>query len=283
MTMLVAWLAADSRGPASLYLASDSRITWDGSGSWDRGRKLFSCRKYPYLFGYVGEAFFPSQVLGQVIERIEADLLEASNPEDFAHQVVSLIQDMLRDRPHAVRGDFRVILAQRYGQRMSSTFHVHDAHFPTTGDPDLERCALPQHSDVVGAWGSGARTFRHHYERWASSDIRETSRAMFSAFCDSLAAGGDPLSGAPPQLIGLYRIGAGRPFGLIWEGRRYYCATEVLGEVTTRDVQWHNALFEVCDPQTLERATGAQPQPRPSQVHHLRETSPEGKTGDQQA
>jgi hypothetical protein len=78
--------------------------------------------------------------------------------------------------------------------------------------------------------------------------------------------GADPMSGPPPQLVGLYRIGPGHPFGLIWEGRRYYYATEVTGDVETRSVQWHNSLFEICDPSTLGRALEAQPQPRPSQL-----------------
>lgn len=263
MTTLVAWLGVDSRGPASLYLASDSRITWGGSTPWDRGRKLFVCRQQPYLFGYCGEAFFPSQVLGQVTERIDADLLPASDPDDFVHQVVSLVQEMLPDGPSAVRGAFQVILAQRSGRGISSTFHLHEGPFPASGAADIKRCTLPGHSDVIGAWGSGTATFRQHYARWASSDVKGTSRAMFSAFCDSIAAGSDPLTGPPPQLVGMYRIGAGRPFGLIWEGRRHFYASEVTGEVATRDVQWHNALFEICDPQTLERALGAQPQPRP--------------------
>jgi hypothetical protein len=99
MTTLVAWLGVDSRGPASLYLASDSRITWGGSASWDRGRKLFACRQKPYLFGYCGEAFFPSQLLGQVTERIDANLLSASDPDDLAHQIVGLVRDMLSGRP----------------------------------------------------------------------------------------------------------------------------------------------------------------------------------------
>jgi len=279
MTTLVAWLGVDSRGPASLYLASDSRITWGGSASWDRGRKLFVSQKQPYLFGYCGEAFFPSQVLSQVTERIDANLLPSSDPDDFVRQVVSLLDEMLRDRPAVVRGEFHVILAQRSGLGMSSMFHVHASRFPASGPPEITRCALPDRSDVIDVWGSGEPNFRHHYSRWARSDVKGTSRAMFSAFCDSLAAGNDPFTGPPPQLVGMYRIGPGRPFGLIWDGSRYYYATEVTGEVATRDVQWHNALFEICDPQTLERGIGAQPQPRPVQVRETRQDN----MGEQQA
>lgn len=266
MTTLVAWLGVDARGPASIYLASDSRITWGGSGSWNAGRKLFVCRVRGFLFGYCGEAFFPSQVLGQVAEYIDTDLLTASEPEDGVRQIVSVVSVMLRGQPPALSGSFDLILAQRSGEGMVSTFHLHTARFSPSTAPEIIRHALPQSSGVIGAWGSGGKTFREHERRWSKSDVGGTSRAVFSAFADSIASGADPLSGPPPQIVGLYRKGPGQSFGVIWEGRRYYYAIEVKGQVETRIVQWHNSLFEICDPQTLERAVGAQPQPRPSQL-----------------
>src|SRR2546422_4715158 len=171
MTTLVAWLGVDSRGPASIYVASDSRITWGGSTPWDRGRKLFVCRLRAVLFGYCGEAFFPSQVLGQVAEQIDADLLRGSDPDDVAHQIVSVVSEMLRDRPPAVSGDFEIILAQRSGDGMSSTFHLHTSRFSRSTAPEIIRHPLPGQSGVIGAWGSGAKTFRDHAARWSNSDV----------------------------------------------------------------------------------------------------------------
>lgn len=249
-----------------MYLTSDSRITWGSSGSWDRGRKLFTCRVRAFLFGYCGEAFFPSQILGQVAEQIDAGLLVASDTEHWVRQIASAVSQMLHGQPPAVSRSFEVILAQRSGEGMSSTFHLHEARFSRSTLGEIIRHDLPVQSGVVAAWGSGAAVFREHERRWAKSDVGGTSRAVFSAFADSIASGADPLSGPPPQLVGLYRKGSGRPFGLIWQGRRYYYAAEVGDEVETREVQWHNALFEICDPQTLDRAVGAQPQPQPSQV-----------------
>jgi hypothetical protein len=90
MTTIVAWLGVDSRGPASLYLASDSRITWGPSTSWDVRRKLFVCRTQPYLFGYAGEAFAPTHLLGQITERIDACLLRAQEPDAAALEIATI-------------------------------------------------------------------------------------------------------------------------------------------------------------------------------------------------
>jgi len=266
MTTLIAWLGVDSRGPSSIYLASDSRITWDISSSWDHGRKLFVCRVRAFLFGYCGEAFLASQILGQVAEQIDGDLFRASDPDDGVRQIVSTVSDMLRDKPYAVGGGFELILAQRSAEGMLSTFHLHEAQFSRSAAPKITRYSLPKNSGVIGMWGSGAKVFYEHERRWAKSDVGGTSRAVFSAFADSIASRSDPLSGPPPQLVSLYRKGPGRPFGLIWEGHRYYYAIEIKSQVETRSVQWHNSLFEICDPQTLERTLRAQPQPRPSQL-----------------
>src|SRR5690242_18218524 len=77
MTSLIAWIGVDSRGACSAYFASDSRITWPDATTWDHGRKLFACQQYPHILGYCGEAFFPTQTLGQITEMIDAGLLIA--------------------------------------------------------------------------------------------------------------------------------------------------------------------------------------------------------------
>ena len=60
MTSLLAWVGVDSRHLSSIYLASDSRISWGDVANWDFGRKLFASTKYPEIIGYVGDVLFPS-------------------------------------------------------------------------------------------------------------------------------------------------------------------------------------------------------------------------------
>jgi len=68
MTSLVAWVGVD-RKPGSLYLASDSRLTWTvrkGEApvrKWDSGPKVFASRQTADIFRYWGFTEFPSQLL----------------------------------------------------------------------------------------------------------------------------------------------------------------------------------------------------------------------------
>jgi hypothetical protein len=75
---------------------------------------------------------------------------------------------------------------------MRSTFHVRTARLSGTATPEVAGWPLPSQSDVIGTWGSGIAAFRHHYTRWRTSDVGGTSRAVFSAFADSIASGSDP-------------------------------------------------------------------------------------------
>ena len=73
MTSFIAWVGVDSRGPASINFASDSRITWDefGKVGWNNARKTFACNSFPDIFGYVNDVTFPSIVIGQIVEYVQ--------------------------------------------------------------------------------------------------------------------------------------------------------------------------------------------------------------------
>ena len=75
MTMLVSWVGVDPHGPTSMYIAADSRISWDAANTFDFAKKVFASKKYPEIFGYAGDVLFPSIVLGQIVELIDAGIL----------------------------------------------------------------------------------------------------------------------------------------------------------------------------------------------------------------
>lgn len=265
MTTLIAWTGVDQRGPASVYLASDSRLSWSDTIGWDGGRKLFAARTKPHIFGYCGEVLFPTQVLSQLVEMIDYGLLDAEpdRPDAWIDRVVEVVVRALRSYPAVATANFELVHAMREGVGLSCSFHAHAVTFCNNSVQSTSPLAVPQASAVISARGSGAEVFNDHLHRWQQSDVKGTSRAVFSALADALRAGADPRSGGHPQLIGLYRAGGGRTFGVISENQRFWYGTPIVAPPTCKAVQWHNDLFEVCDPVTLGRKPDAQRQPRP--------------------
>jgi len=269
MTSLISWIAADSRGPTSAYFASDSRISWPRVGVWDQARKLFACRRYPHIFGYCGEAFFPTQTLSQITELIDSDLLPGgpSDPVDkCTDQIVSTIESALKTYPAAAKQPFDVLYCMREGEFIPSRFHLRQITFDPIAGTRVSSIEIPGCSQVVAVLGSGSKVVRMHLSDWNSSDVGGTSRAAFSAFCDSLRSGSDPYSGGPPQLVGLWRRSAPRTFGIIWQQRRYFYGVETEAKGAQNEVRWYNELFEICDPHTLAGNPSAQRQPRPKRT-----------------
>jgi hypothetical protein len=266
MTSLISWVGVDSRGAASVHFASDSRISWPGVGAWDQGRKLFACRRYPHMFGYCGDVLFPTQTLSQVTEMIDSGLIGVSPFDTIDHcieHVVATIESALQTYPPAAKKKFDVLYCMREGERMRSRFHLRHLTFDPAAAATISRLDIPDKSGAVAVLGSGSQSVRMKLHKWAESHAGGTSRAVFSAFCDSLQSGNDPLSGGPPQLIGLWRKSPPQTFGVIWQGRRYFYGLEASAPATQDGVRWFNELFEVCDAETLARKEGAQPQPRP--------------------
>jgi hypothetical protein len=154
----------------------------------------------------------------------------------------------------------------REAESMSSRFFLHEARFHGRSAPRTRSIEMPARSGVLAVLGSGASSFYEALSAWGRSDAGGTSRAVFSALADVIRGGRDPGTGGPPQLVGLYRTGPGRPFGIVWEARRWLLGMEVKDGVPLNAVRWHNDLFEVADPADMGRLEGSQPQPRPRNV-----------------
>ena len=268
MTSLLAWIGVDNRGPASAYFASDSRITWHDGSSWNYGRKLFACRRYPQILAYCGDVLFPVLTLGQITEMIDADLI--ANPSDpidiWVKRIISLIEVALKSYPSAAQQPFDLLYCIRESEFMLSRFHFFRLKFNPFEGTVLQRIDVPTYSGPVVILGSGSSVVAEQVKKWAASDAGGTSRAVFSAFCDSLKSGADAKSGGSPQLVGMLRKSTPQTFGLIWNNQRYFYGTEVREIAKLDEVRWYNELFEICDPFTLARKELAQPQPRPRRI-----------------
>jgi hypothetical protein len=277
----------DSRGPASLYLVSDSRLSWfRGYGvgrkvveaTWDNGRKTFASAASAGVLGYAGDVLLPTQTIGQITELIDSGAVSLSDetPECKLDWIVKSLEASCSTYPSSAGRNFSLLYGGRQGSGMDCAFFAFIAEFRDGISTTLRRLEIPQASGPLTyyedgqerfAFGSGRDGFRDQLvSRWRPSEVGGTSRSVFSAFVDHIKSGVDPFTGGPPQLVGLYRVGPARTFGTIWNGKRFLGGMEAIDVKDERRMNWHNDLFELCDPLTMQRRNTAQPQPRPKGI-----------------
>lgn len=265
MSSLVAWVGVDSRGPASFYLASDSRITWGSPGpAWDTGRKLFAAPTSSDVFGYCGEVLFPALFLSQLDSLATRRVLvvDAEDPAKRHETVRRIAEGSFEAYPTSIRGAFTILHAARESAGMASRFRLWRLDWSQKRGWTDQEIDLPTESVLVLAVGSGADVVTRWDDEWRRR-LGRTSRSVFGAFCDALRSKDDPRTGGAPQLVGLYRAGGAHIFGVVSDGKRYVCGLEILDSSAVEPLEWRNELFERLDGRTLELLPGAQRQPRP--------------------
>jgi hypothetical protein len=266
MTTLIVWASVDSIGPSAAYLASDSRVTWGPNRRWDSGRKLFASGTSPDLFGYSGEAFFPSQALSQALDLADRSILWT--PETSAterHQaLLRFVQTAYLRRHNAPEFDFSIVhVARGEGREFKAWKIDYIADKRDWADAIVDFSPVVKHSDLLLALGSGANQFMIDMRRWRSSAQGNTSRAIFGAFCDALKAGRDPLSGGEPQIVALTLQGPGQIYGFCTEYAAYVFGSPIEQSEALFALEWRDAAFQRIDPTTLKLIKGAQRQVRP--------------------
>lgn len=272
MTTLVSWAGVDSRGVASIYLASDSRITWGERDTWNYGKKLFYAKSSPEVFGFCGDVIFPAQVLDQLCEEIDAG---GGFPSEFDFEgklsiVHQRIASAFVNYPRLQRNEFEVFYISRMGAGMKSEFYAGRVYWEKGGDVEFEVMSVPSiTSGLIKVAGSGVGALNNWSYKWGNSDVKGTSRSVFAALCSSIKSGEDKKTGGAPQLIGLYRTGAPKLFGIVWEGKRYLCGAELGMSQALSGIEWRNESFERYDPVKLELVDGAQRQPTPRKLAKL--------------
>lgn len=281
MTSLLVWFASDVKTaagsfvPASVYIASDSRVTWDdGRISWDRGKKVFASSTSPEIFGYCGDTRFAALAISQIIGAIDAGYL--FHPDDSALTKLLKVKQLIGmawetfPQEHLVC-ETSIVHVTREGSNVASRFWMQEHLLPKSPkslamhSPAAAMAPLGEWSRAWLARGSGGAHVLDSIEVWNRrySD-RHTSRSVFKAFCEAIDSSPDKFSGGPPQLASLFRIGAGRPHGVIWKNRRYFEGLPTVSQTAKTGVPWRNNSFEIVDPKTKSLAAGA-----PRQISHL--------------
>lgn len=272
MTSLAAKLSVDSRGASGLYILSDSRITLTSSRTnyWDAGQKAFCSHISPDIFAYCGDAFFPPYALRQMIDIGDSGLLfsKADAAECRHDRLFSVFRSTIESVSDSLINDFSVLHGARDSELMSSRFRLwlvrYDSKTTTWHHEEISLNASHSYFCYIG--GSGRDTIRQHASKWHGTPAENTSRAAFWSFCDALFTEDDKHSGGPPQLVGLWRKGVARQFGVIWCGKRYLAGAQAPDDSRFSNIYWFNQRFERMDGEKIKLLPGAQRQAKPNRM-----------------
>lgn len=272
MTTLIAWTSYSDTGeqshlPRAIYVASDSRITWGSvTRRWEAGRKIFAPLKEPHIFGYCGDVVFPSLVLGQIISAIDYGILfsKESSAEEKNEIVFESIKTSHKRRHNVPENDFEILHVFRTQDWPSTTFAAWVISYVAATDLwNCSQISLPSTTGIVKAMGSGASAAKTHASTWNRSDVGGTSRAIFSAFCDAVASGNDPLTGGSVQVYALYTENEPRPLGYVDSGLRFLHGLQLASCSSAANIEWRDRLFQRVNPMTLKPIEGARRFARP--------------------
>ena len=270
MTLIVSWVALDGKKerlePSSIYIASDSRISWSNN-HFDYGQKVLGCKNYPDIFGYCGDVLFPLMILSQIIEVIDSGLLyeKAITNEEKFNIILQQLTDSIRKYPvdfqNIISNSIDIIHASR---DVKGKFECCVYKWSKKDNVwEMEILPMPEQSGLLYASGSGGNEFKSNFVRFQKGDSAGTSRNIFQCLCDTLNNIKDKFCGGSPQLIGLYRKNNSVSLGVIYNNRRFLNGYEVSNIGALNSIGWRNQLFEICDGETMRIKDNSQRQPNP--------------------
>ena len=265
MTLIVSWLSIDSRGPAALYMMSDSRISWKSTRKieyWDYGKKVFAFKKSPDIIGYCGDVLFPMQIISHVVDVADSGILfdNIFTAEKRFERIKHKVKELLEPYPEKYLNTSFTIL---YGTRISKNeFACFELTWSKKNSWFDKKLTYSQYSDKLYVLGSGSVEFNEKYKLYQNSEIGRTSRAIFQCFSDTLVNIKDEHCGGAPQFVGLYRIDNAINYGLIYKNKRFLSGIPVDNLGNFEQVEWRNELFELFDGRRKKKWPNAQKQPR---------------------
>jgi hypothetical protein len=268
MTLLVCWAGVDTHGTSSLYMAADSRISWKAPAQFDYARKVFAFSNWPDIIGYSGDVLFPSIALGQIVELADAGLLfsEDFSPKKKFQAIVDKLNNIFRQYPAFHSGLSENSLSIIHGSRdpnNNKNFFSHTIRWSSKKGWYGEEKEMPKTSCVLFSLGTGAEEFTENFKRYSGGPTRDTSRAVFHCFCDTLTNTKVQTVGGAPQLVGIIRKpkSTAITFGVLSSGKRFFLGAHIDNLRNFSIIQWRNENFELCDGMTKQKLPNAQPQP----------------------
>jgi len=266
VTLLVAWTGIDSRSPASVYIATDSRVSWGQEGYFDHSNKTFALQKFPAVLGYCGDSLASQMLISQAIAVVEAmPDYGGKTLEGLVDLFVRLIVRNYAQYPikHST-GSFTVVICGKTTIESAGNFECYriDSTFKQTTKTNVP---LPERSGPIVIAGSGKNDFGEQYKIHQSSENpnKSTSRDVFHAFYQAINSDGNPTVGPVPQIVSVIRKpnSGGQHCGVVIKDHRYIAGQLVDRDIAPEGLKWFNDNFEITNPHTKRREPGAQAQP----------------------
>jgi hypothetical protein len=251
MTTLISWVtykAGQVSIPNSIYIVSDSRISWGRhEAHWDGGRKVFTCRIEAHMFGYCGDVVFPSLVLAQIVSAIDNGVLFRSNAsaEEKHEGVYTSLRKSFQRRRDTPDRDFWILHALRMGENATRKFSVRQISYDCKQKEwQSTPLAIPTQTGIIAMLGSGKASVKKYVDRWIASDVGARSSAFFSGFCDALFSAEDKHSGGMPQIGALNPGSHAQIIGFRNGDAHYLHGLELIPVKTLHRIKWCDRHFQ---------------------------------------
>jgi len=109
------------------------------------------------------------------------------------------------------------------------------------------------------SYGSGATYFKKIFNKLPKDEIY--SRDIFQAFWKAIDTTTDTKSGGVVQLVGLYRNGKSKTFGIVNNNESFIYGQKISSLDIPLDIEWRNQNFEEVNIKTMKIKDHAQRQP----------------------
>ncbi|MCW9709036.1 hypothetical protein [Fodinibius salsisoli] len=274
MTLVLSWIAEDSRKPSSTYIMTDSRISWDIKmeegksekieSNWDYGRKIFAFKNYPDIIGYCGDVLFPTQVISKAVDILDSGQFykKGYDFEDRVEVIKSFIKKQLDDYPDLVKQGFTILIA---GRKIDN--HVFRRFILSWQRDSWKEKYVDEDTDAIFdssiILGSGREYFKKFYNnKYYDSELHNFSRGAATSFSDALTQDNlEERCGGAPQIVAVYNGGMPKIIGTVFKSKRYLLGSEINTPINLDSFQWRDESFQRIKGDKLELIEDAQVQP----------------------
>lgn len=261
MTTIAAWI---SRGNGtSLFIASDSRYTWNGcvGAKWDCGRKIFGAPPFPDLLAFCGDAVFCSTVIANaaaVLARGKND----KNFKDFAGRAYFLSEiasSALDNYPFPNAHLSKILHATNCAGRIEMRVLTIE-NGKLMGESMDPKGVEGRQSSFVGAFGSGAVKLKKRLNeaspKLIASQPSKGSNEPFQPWAawQALVAvtrdgAADPLTGGPVQAMSVDHRGHVVDVGVFDGGGFNLAGAKISNPQFYSGVEWRDSAYNYVRPE----------------------------------